>query len=210
MSKIEGKFFYFGVRITNQICLPNAIPHKPVKITKTRMMNIFPFIVSAKTAKTKIKTRKVWMIITINCVTIWEKRISWPVMPKTRDLSKRPSFRSIRIAPDVDATDKKKITLETKRGINFFDTHRKEIKNFLFFINSRQNNPGSSKIRKVGISIAVNRFIKPYRRQRSIRAKILILSKLSCEVTERQVNITIQQMTDLLICNKNSIINICL
>ncbi len=55
-----------------------------------------------------------------NCVTTCENNISNPVIPMTRHRSSIPSFRSINMAPDVNATDKKKIIAAKEMEIQFF------------------------------------------------------------------------------------------
>lgn len=50
-----------------------------------------------------------------------ENSISMPVTPETKQRSNIPSFLSINMAPDVRATDKKKIMLKTKNKIFFFE-----------------------------------------------------------------------------------------
>lgn len=49
--------------------------------------------------------------MTTNCVTTCPKRISGPVMPDTKLRSRRPSFLSSNIAPEVRATERKKMIL---------------------------------------------------------------------------------------------------
>lgn len=51
-----------------------------------------------------------------NCVATCEKSNSMPVIPMTRQRSNIPSFRSINIAPEVNATDKKKIMVKMTPG----------------------------------------------------------------------------------------------
>lgn len=90
------------------------MPHKPVSKTSRITHSRSPFNVNSNTEKLKIKTSVVWKHITRNCVVTCDARISMPVTPDTRHLSKMPSFRSISMAPDVRATDKKKIILRRK------------------------------------------------------------------------------------------------
>lgn len=47
----------------------------------------------------------------MNWVITWENIISVPVIPDTKQRSIMPSFFSMIIAPDVKATDKKKMIL---------------------------------------------------------------------------------------------------
>lgn len=58
--------------------------------------------------------------MTQNCVVTCEKRISMPVTPETKHRSNIPSFRSINMAPDVKATDRKKMMLEGGKSFSFF------------------------------------------------------------------------------------------
>lgn len=95
------------------------MPHKPVSSTSRITQINSPCSVNSKTEKLKIRTSVVWKHITRNCVVTCEKRISTPVTPETRQRSKIPSLRSISMAPDVSATDKKKIIL-VKREISLF------------------------------------------------------------------------------------------
>lgn len=92
------------------------MPHSPVSITRRITQSKSPWLVSSNTEKLNIKTRVVWKHITRNCVVTCEARISIPVTPDTRHRSKMPSFRSINMAPDVRATDKKKIILRKRNG----------------------------------------------------------------------------------------------
>lgn len=51
-----------------------------------------------------------------NCVATCENNSSMPVIPDTRHRSNIPSFRSINIAPEVSATDKKKMIVKMTPG----------------------------------------------------------------------------------------------
>lgn len=95
--------------------LPKHIPQSPVMIVSSTTDHISPLIVSPNTAKLNSRTRIVWNTITMNWVTTCEKRISGPVTPDTKQRSNMPSFFSMIMAPDVRATDKKKMILEEEK-----------------------------------------------------------------------------------------------
>lgn len=121
--------------------LPKHMPHNPVRIVRIVTKTKSPSHVTSKTAKATIKTITVCPVITTNCVTTCPKRISVPVtpgkhffflmhfldsknnlsiskfilyqyLPETKLLSSKPSFLSSNIAPDVSATDRKKMILK--------------------------------------------------------------------------------------------------
>lgn len=96
--------------------VPKHMPHSPVKTVSKITHVMSPFNVNPKNQKLKISTNVVWPHIIMNCVETCEKRISMPVMPETKHRSSIPSFRSINIAPDVRATDKKKIIVKITPG----------------------------------------------------------------------------------------------
>lgn len=104
-------------RRKNQKNKPKHMPHNPVSTTSSITHNNSPRNVNSNTEKLKIRTRVVWKHITRNCVVTCDARISIPVTPDTRHRSKIPSFRSINMAPDVRATDKKKIMLERRKKL---------------------------------------------------------------------------------------------
>ena len=95
--------------------LPKVIPHNPVSTTKKNITIILPLIVKWKTANVKTKTEMVCSTMSTNCVIKWPNNISCPVIPSTKLLSKSPSFLSTNIDIDVDATDKKKMTLSGRK-----------------------------------------------------------------------------------------------
>lgn len=99
---------------------PKHMPHNPVSKTSRITHSNSPLNVNSKTEKLKIKTSVVWKHITRVCVTTCEKSISTAVTPDTRHRSKIPSFLSISMAPDVSATDKKKIILKGKQSEMLF------------------------------------------------------------------------------------------
>lgn len=89
--------------------VPKHIPHNPVRIVSKTTKVVSPCNVKSNTEKLKSSTRNDWKHIIKNCVTTCENNISNPVIPQTRHRSSMPSFLSINIAPEVNATDKKKI-----------------------------------------------------------------------------------------------------
>lgn len=95
--------------------IPKHIPHNPVNIVKSTTYVISPRFVKPKMAKLNNNTRIVWNTMTINCVKTCENSNSAPVIPDTRHLSIMPEFFSIIMAPEVKATDKKKIMLQRKK-----------------------------------------------------------------------------------------------
>lgn len=95
---------------------PKHMPHNPVSMTSKTTQSSSPRSVRSNTEKLKIKTSVVWKHITRNCVVTCDARISIPVTPDTRHRSKMPSLRSINMAPDVKATDKKKMMLWTEEN----------------------------------------------------------------------------------------------
>lgn len=107
------------------------MPHSPVSMTSRITHTKSPLFVSSKTVKLKIRTSVVWKHITRNCVVTCDARISTPVTPDTKHRSRMPSLRSINIAPDVKATDKKKMILENK------SERRKKIREIFLFFSSR-------------------------------------------------------------------------
>lgn len=103
------------------------MPHNPVSNTSRITHSSSPFSVNSNTEKLKIKTSVVWKHITRNWVTTCENKISTPVTPDTKHLSKMPSLRSMSMAPDVKATDKKKMMLEKSRKRDMkLETHKKQ------------------------------------------------------------------------------------
>lgn len=96
--------------------LPKHIPHNPVRMVSKMTHVMLPCSVNPNIEKLKIKTNVVWPLIITNWVTTCENKISMPVMPHTKHLSSMPSFRSINIAPDVKATDKKKMMVNMTPG----------------------------------------------------------------------------------------------
>ena len=65
--------------------------------------------------KAKMSTSVAWKTMIMNWVATCENRISMPVIPDTKYRSSMPSLRSISMAPDVNATDKKKMMLRGER-----------------------------------------------------------------------------------------------
>lgn len=53
---------------------------------------------------------------TVNCESTCEKSISGPVMPATKQRSNMPSLRSISMAPDVIATERKNMMVNMTPG----------------------------------------------------------------------------------------------
>lgn len=96
--------------------LPKHIPHNPVRMVSRMTQPIFPCRVNPNIEKLNIRTNVVWPDMITNWVATCENRISMPVTPDTRHLSNMPSFRSINIAPDVNATDKKKMMVKITPG----------------------------------------------------------------------------------------------
>lgn len=160
---------------------PKHMPHNPVSKTSRITQSNSPRNVSSKTEKLKIRTSVVWKHITRNCVVTCEANISTPVTPETRHRSKIPSFRSINMAPDVRATDKKKMMLQ-EEGKESFSLHKvfrillrhgPQIDESLFLLQRhqsrvgwwlikqqfgylRQLNAGRSKVGEVGNAVAVD------------------------------------------------------
>lgn len=95
---------------------PKHMPHRPVKIVSKMTSQISPFNVKPKIEKLKSSTNVVWPHIITNCVVTCDSRISMPVMPDTRHRSSMPSLRSMSMAPDVSATDKKKMMVRMTPG----------------------------------------------------------------------------------------------
>lgn len=75
-----------------------------------------PLSVKPNKEKLNSKTNVVWPHIITNWVTTCEKSSSIPVIPHTRQRSSIPSFRSINMAPEVNATDKKKMIVRITPG----------------------------------------------------------------------------------------------
>lgn len=109
----QGKVYK---NINYKIFLPKLIPHNPVKTVKRLTQNKSPWIVKLNMAKENKRTKIVWPHITTNWVITCENNTSVPVMPETNDRSNIPSLRSINIAPDVNATDKKNMIVRITPG----------------------------------------------------------------------------------------------
>lgn len=103
---LEKKIFPF---------LPKHMPHIPARIVRMNTSTQLPSWVSWKTTKAKRSTMMVCPSMTTNCVMTWEKRISVPLMPFTKERSSSPSFLSSSMAPEVNATAMKKMILENER-----------------------------------------------------------------------------------------------
>lgn len=95
---------------------PKHMPHKPVNIVSKITSQISPFNVKPKIEKLNSSTNVVCPHIIMNWVVTCDSKISMPVIPDTRHRSSIPSFRSISIAPDVSATDKKKMIVSITPG----------------------------------------------------------------------------------------------
>lgn len=113
--------------------IPKHIPHSPVSMTSKITHTKSPLLVSSNTVKLKISTSVVWKHITRNCVTTCDVRISIAVTPDTRHRSRMPSLRSINMAPDVKATDKKKMILRNKSERKSFWTSKDFFFSCFFF-----------------------------------------------------------------------------
>lgn len=94
--------------------IPKHIPQRPVRTTNKITQRRSPCLVNSKTEKLNTNTSAVWKHITENWQMTCEKRISIAVTPDTKHRSSIPSFLSINMAPDVKATDKKKMILHKK------------------------------------------------------------------------------------------------
>lgn len=98
------------------VIIPKHMPQSPVNIVNRMTQVASPISVSPKIEKLNMSTNVVWPHIITNWVATWENRISMPVIPITRHRSSIPSLRSINMAPDVNATDKKKIMVKITPG----------------------------------------------------------------------------------------------
>lgn len=92
------------------------MPHSPVNTVSRITHVISPLSVSPKMEKLKIRTKNAWPHMMTNCVETCEKRISMGVMPQTRQRSSIPPLRSINMAPEVSATDRKKMMVRMTPG----------------------------------------------------------------------------------------------
>lgn len=87
----------------------------------------------------------VWPHITRNWVVTCENRISTPVIPDTRHLSRMPSLRSINIAPEVSATERKNMMLQVIDVTKFEASHKVKGKTYV------RITPGAAKSVKFGV-----------------------------------------------------------
>lgn len=92
------------------------MPHNPVKMVNKMTQMISPSNVKPKMEKLNSNTKVVWPHMITNWVATCDNKISMPVIPETRQRSSMPSLRSISIAPDVNATDKKKMMVRMTPG----------------------------------------------------------------------------------------------